>query len=222
MLKAIVYKEWIKIKRVSLFLLLIGVLIVIGIYSNVRHELIIKDAESYWNGILQQRAIWFYVLKFVPLIVGLLIAVAQFVPEIVDKRIKLTLHLPTNEETIVLKMVLFGFFCTTLILSVFMGMFLGMGAYFFPQEIVWVSFLTTAPWFLAGIAAYFLISFIVLEPLWKQRIFYMLFGAAFLGTFFKGNFPGTNEYLLWPFVGLIACISIATLFSIYRFRKGEM
>lgn len=111
MIKSIIYKEWIKIKKVSLFLALIGILIIIGIYSNVRHELIIKDAETYWNNILQQRAIYFTVLKFIPLLIGLLISVAQFVPEIVEKRIKLTLHLPTNEETIVLKMVLFGLFC---------------------------------------------------------------------------------------------------------------
>lgn len=86
-----------------MFLALIGILIIYGIYSNVRHELIIKDAETYWNNILQQRAIYFTVLKFIPLLIGLLISVAQFVPEIVEKRIKLTLHLPTNEETIVLK-----------------------------------------------------------------------------------------------------------------------
>lgn len=53
-------------------------------------------------------------------------------------------------------------------------------------------------------------------------IFYMLFGAVFISVFFKGNFPGANEFMLWPFVIMIACISIATLFSIYRFRKGEM
>lgn len=115
MIKSIIYKEWIKIKKVSLFLALIGILIIIGIYSNVRHELIIKDAETYWNNILQQRAIYFTVLKFIPLLIGLLISVAQFVPEIVEKRIKLTLHLPTNEETIVLKMVLFGLFCICMI-----------------------------------------------------------------------------------------------------------
>lgn len=51
---------------------------------------------------------------------------------------------------------------------------------------------------------------------------YMLFGAVFISVFFKGNFPGANEFMLWPFVIMIACISIATLFSIYRFRKGEM
>lgn len=130
MIKSIIYKEWIKIKKVSLFLALIGILIIIGIYSNVRHELIIKDAETYWNNILQQRAIYFTVLKFIPLLIGLLISVAQFVPEIVEKRIKLTLHLPTNEETIVLKMVLFGLFCICMIFLIQLGLFAGMGLYF--------------------------------------------------------------------------------------------
>lgn len=196
MIKSIIYKEWIKIKKVSLFLALIGILIIIGIYSNVRHELIIKDAETYWNNILQQRAIYFTVLKFIPLLIGLLISVAQFVPEIVEKRIKLTLHLPTNEETIVLKMVLFGLFCICMIFLIQLGLFAGMGLYFFPYEIVKMALLTIAPWFLAGISAYLLVSFIVLEPLWKQRIFYMLFGAVFISVFFKGNFPGANEFML--------------------------
>lgn len=222
MIKSIIYKEWLKIKKVYLLLLAVGLLVVIGIYSNVRHELIVNDAESYWDLILNQKMIYFGVLKFLPLIMGLLIGVAQFVPETVEKRIKLTLHLPTNEETIVLKMVWFGAGSVLLLHILFISLFAFMGLYYFPIEIVSVALYTILPWFLAGIAAYFLTSFTILEPIWKQRIFYTLISGAFLTMFFKTAMPGAYQQVLVHLAILIACVSISTLFSIYRFRKGEM
>ncbi len=98
MLSSIFYKEWIKIGKISLLLTAVGLLIIAGIHLTVRHDLLMKDAEIFWSEILYQKYVYFSIFKFLPLITGLLIGLAQFIPETIDKRIKLSLHLPINEE----------------------------------------------------------------------------------------------------------------------------
>src|SRR5688572_15540122 len=98
MLRSIFYKEWLKIGKITTILLCVGILAVSGIYLSVRHDLIVGDANKLWDFIVNQRHIYFSIFKFLPLIFGLLIGIAQFLPETTEKRIKLSLHLPINEE----------------------------------------------------------------------------------------------------------------------------
>lgn len=222
MFKSILYKEWLKIRIVTVLSLLTGILFIVGIYMTVRHNLLLTNANTYWNNIINREYIYFSILEYIPLIMGLLIGAAQFIPEMVDKRIKLTLHLPLNEDTIVLKMVSFGLAVITAMFLVLFLLFYGWGLYYFPAEIVNMAALTILPWFLAGLAAYLFSTFIILEPLWKYRIFYILFAAAFLRLFFKSTLAGAYQPVLLFLVVLIGLCSISTGFSIYRFRKGEM
>lgn len=222
MWKSIIYKEWLKIRKVSVLSFVVGVLFVIGLYLTVRHDLIMSDPESFWNSIVNRRYIYFSTFEYVPLLMGLAIAVAQFVPEVIEKRIKLTLHLPLNEETVVLRMVGFGLAVTVGIFAVLFAMFYSVGLYYFPSEIVRMAALTVTPWFLAGLAAYLLGAFVILEPVWKYRILYILFSAAFLQLFFKSSLAGAYEPVLPLLVILVGMCTVSTLFSIYRFRKGVM
>ncbi len=222
MWKSIIYKEWLKIRKPAVILFLVGLLVIIGIYSGVRHDLVLRDAELVWVRIMIMNYVYFTILKFIPLIIGLLIGVAQFVPETIEKRIKLTLHLPVNEETVVLKMIGFGALSLCLLFGFMILLFYGLGSYYFPYEIVGNSLASILPWFLAGLAAYFLVAFVIMEPLWKYRMFYIILGAAFVSLFFKGSIVGDYAPVSFSLFLLVAASSISTLFSIYRFRKGEL
>ena len=222
MLRSIFYKEWIKIGRTSILLTIVGLLLIAGIYLTVRHDLLLKDAEIYWNDIVYQKRIYFSIFKFMPLVAGLLIGLAQFVPETIEKRIKLSLHLPINEEEVVLKMLGIG---TTVVLASFLLLFAviyAWGLVYFPSEIVEKTAVTILPWFYSGLATYFLASFVVLEPIWKYRILYILTGGAFITLFYKSNTAGAYQPALLPLLLCVMMASISSLFSIYRFRKGEM
>src|SRR5258708_18123104 len=222
MWKSIIYKEWLKIRKPAIILFLAGILLIIGIYSGVRHDLILRDAELVWVKILIMNSVYFTILKFFPLIIGLLRGIAQFVPEIIDKRIKLTLHLPVNEETVVLKMIGFGVFSLFIVFGIMLLLFYSLGSYYFPYEIAGPSLVSILPWFMAGLASYFLVAFVIMEPIWKYRIFYIILGASFISLFFKGGIVGDYAPVLFSLLLLVVCSSIATLFSIYRFRKGEL
>lgn len=222
MLSSIFYKEWIKIGKISILLSVVGLLIIAGIHLTVRHDLLMKDAEIYWSEIVYQKYVYFSIFKFIPLITGLLIGLAQFIPETVDKRIKLSLHLPINEEGIVLKMAGIGATVVLIIFSVFFAVIYGWSLVYFPVEIVNKTAVSIMPWFLSGLAAYFLASFVILEPIWKYRILYMLTGGAFLTLFYKSNVSGSYQPAILPLIICVLMLSISSLFSIYRFRKGEM
>lgn len=222
MLSSIFYKEWIKIGKISLLLTAVGLLIIAGIHLTVRHDLLMKDAEIYWSEILYQKYVYFSIFKFLPLITGLLIGLAQFIPETVDKRIKLSLHLPVNEEEIVLKMAGIGTALVLLIFTLLFAVMYGWSLVYFPVEIVNKMAVSIIPWFLSGLAAYFLASFVILEPIWKYRILYILTGGAFITLFYKSNVSGSYQPAILPLLVCVLMLSISSLFSIYRFRKGEM
>ncbi len=108
MFKSVVFKEWLKIRWVLIILSLISVIAVGNIFLKVQHNITFNEANKYWYLILFQNHQYFRYLKFVPLITGLAIAVAQYIPEIMNKRIKLTFHLPVNENKILIMMLGFG------------------------------------------------------------------------------------------------------------------
>lgn len=95
MFSAIFYKEWIKTRRtVGLILLLLVALLVYALVQ-MEQTLRVNGAVQAWSAVLlKDMSLVPEVTKWFPLLTGLLLGVAQFIPEMTDKRLKLTLHLP--------------------------------------------------------------------------------------------------------------------------------
>ncbi len=222
MFKAIIYKEWIKIRLVVYASLVLGLLALINIFLNVRHDILFVDAANYWYAFLFRGVIYFGILKFLPFIMGGGIAIAQYFPETVSKRIKLTFHLPYRENTLLIRMHAFGAGMLAAIYAVIILLFIGGSAIFFPSGIIIDSLLTLAPWFLGGLATYFLVALILMEPMWLYRAFYAIVSAGFVTLFYKIDSIGGYKHLLAFLALLTLLLSCVVLFSGYRFRKGEM
>lgn len=222
MIKSIVYKEWIKTRWFLLILTAVGLLAVGNIFLKVQHAITFNEAHKYWYLVLFQNQQYFKGLKFIPLVIGLGIALVQYIPEITAKRIKLTFHLPINENKVLLMMLGYGIavllFCFALVFIIFTL----FSQHFFGEEIVHAALVSVTPWFLAGFAAYFLTAMIVLEAIWKYRVFYFLASAAFILFFFEKGVAGAYAPLNWKLAVLTLLISLSLTFSAYRFRKGEM
>lgn len=222
MLKSIIYKEWIKIRLVVYASLGLGLLALLNIFLKVRHDILFVDAVNYWYSFLFRGTIYFGVLKFLPLVAGAGVAIAQYFPETVNKRIKLTFHLPVSENGILIKMHAFGAMTLLSVFAVLYIIFIGGSALFFPGNIIKASLLTLTPWFLGGFATYFLLALILLEPMWIYRAFYAVISAGFV-TIFYGKVPiGGFAPVLCLLAFITMLLSCVVLFSGYRFRKGEM
>ncbi|MDR0891357.1 MAG: hypothetical protein LBN24_01945, partial [Mediterranea sp.] len=105
---AIFYKEWIKTR----WYFLLAVLTTLGFsgYCMLRISRAIESqgAGHIWEVMLQRDVIFIDMLQYIPLIIGILMAVVQFVPEMQRKCLKLTLHLPYPELKMTAGMVLSG------------------------------------------------------------------------------------------------------------------
>ena len=135
-LKHLIYKEWLKTRWYATIALLLSLGTVIYIFISIRSDLNLLGAPQYFSSLILEKSIFFGKFKYIPIITALLIGLSQFVPEVTDKRIKLSLHLPMENTTVIYSMVLFGFAIITaiqlisvLLLTLFMSVY-------FPSEII--------------------------------------------------------------------------------------
>ena len=222
MFKSVVFKEWLKVRWFLVILTLLGIIVVGNIFLKVQHYMTFQDANKYWYLLLFQNVQYFSSLKFVPVLIGLGVAIAQYVPEITDKRIKLTFHLPVNENKILLQMLGFGIVILLACYAIMFLTFVGLSNHFFAKEIVNAAVISVTPWFLAGFTTYFLVALVILEAIWKYRIAYAAIAYSFILLYLEYSIAGGYAPINLKLSILTLLTSISILFSAYRFRKGEM
>jgi hypothetical protein len=222
MWKSVFYKEWLKIRWFFVGYTLLGILGIGYLFLALKHNFAFTGGKNVWNATLFQGHQFYSLFKYVPMAGGLTIAIAQYLPETINKRLKLTFHLPLAENNGLLLMQAFGAGSLLIIFLIFGGLFSGFSLIYFPIEIVADVIITIAPWLLAGFAAYFIVALVILEPNRVFRFFYSLVSGFFLTIYFisagTAAYGPANSGLLV----LTALLSIAFVFPAYRFRKGEM
>lgn len=220
-MRAIFYKEWIKTR----WYLLLASLTMFGfvIYSMLRINRVanLKGIEHVWEVMLAKDVVFVDLLEFIPLLVGVLLAVVQFVPEMHRKCLKLTLHLPVAQLKMVNQMLLYGLVS---LLACFAICWLIMWGYMqsvFPHELYNRVLLTSAPWFVAGVAAYLLVAWVCLEPTWKRRVLYLVVSILLLRLFFLASAPEAYNGFLPLLVIYTLLLTTLSWLSIARFKEGR-
>lgn len=221
MSKALFYKEWIKTRRVILLLGIILLALIIYSFINTGQMFRIGGAVQTWtNIILKDMPFLPEVIKWFPLLAGLLLGLVQFIPEMTDKRLKLTLHLPLPEGKILSSMLIYGIISLLILYLLFyLILFFGLQVYY-PAEIIKVMNWQIIPYLLGGIGSYFFAAWICLEPTWRQRVFNTLAAIAGISLFYMDAKPGAYVTFI-PF--LITFVVIGFLFPFYstsRFKDG--
>ena len=221
MLKALFYKEWIKTRKViNLITLLLGSIVIYS-FLDITRIIRIDGAVDAWTSVILNDIILIPTLKYIPLVSGLLLGFSQYVPEMINKRLKLTLHLPWSENKIILSHLLYGFLVLLFLFLVSYLMLLGIVRYYFAWELMATTFWASIPWLAGGFAAYLLSAWVSLEPNWKQRAFNTLIAGTALSLFYlegkQGSFSSIIYYLLIAILLFIAF----SFFSATRFKEGE-
>ena len=134
---------------------------------------------------------------------------------------KVTLHLPYPQLRMINLMLLYGL---VVLLICFAANYVLMTVYMqgvLAPELYSRILLTALPWYLAGIAAYLLISWICLEPTWKRRVLNLVISVLLLRIFFLAPAPEAyNAFLPWLAIYTLLTASLSWL-SIARFKAGE-
>ncbi|MCC8020043.1 MAG: hypothetical protein LIO85_09775 [Rikenellaceae bacterium] len=221
MFGAFFYKEWIKTRRSVLLAAALMTAAVVYSFLNVGQEFRVFGAVAAWNNVItKDTSLLPTIMQWLPAVVGVLVAVSQFVPEMTDKRLKLTLHLPLGENRIVCALLTYGVAVTgALFVVTNIALVAGMSVYY-PGAIVAGMFLRSLPWFLCGVFAYLVTAWVVLEPLWRQKILNGLAGACLCYFFLIGAPSGAYvRFLPWLIVLTIVGFSFP-FYSAARFKQG--
>lgn len=220
MIKAIFYKEWIKMR----WFCLVAALFLAGFtaYALLRVQRVItfKGAAHIWEVMLEKEAVFIDILQYLPVLLGVLLALVQFIPEMTHKRLKLTLHLPFPQRKMILLMMSVGL-AALAVLSAVQAFVLW--CYFhtlLAPELVSRILLTSLPWYLAGLALYPLAAWVCLEPTWRRRVADILVAVGVCRLFFLSETPQAYDGMLPWLLALLLCVLFFPLLSVYRFKQG--
>lgn len=221
MFKSVIYKEWIKTRLFIFLILLITIALHSYMYIKVGYSLRIVGGAHIWSVIIDRNQFLFRIIKYFPLLFSIMIALAQFVPEMVSKRLKLALHLPLKGFTIVNWTLFIGAILLVIIYLVnLLSLVIFMNIHF-SSEIVVSAIQTLAPWFLAGIIAYFLTAWIILEPRWIRRVINLLISSSIVPMFYIDSIPGAYVKTLPLLVCLVFVSMCIVVDSVKRFKQGK-
>lgn len=221
MIKAILYKEWIKTRRVFLLLLVLGIILAVYAVLGVRRIEATKGVEHVWMIMLLKDQTFMDVLKYFPLLAGIVAGIAQMVPEMSHKRLKLTLHLPFPQARMFAIMLGMGLAQLLLIFVIQTGVTIGYYSTILPSELMSRVLLTMLPWMLCGLNAYLFVAAVCIEGERKMRVILGLIGIATLALYFKQTVPEAyNGFLPMLTIGTLLCISLV-YYSLIRFKEGR-
>lgn len=203
--KAIFYKERIKIRR--FYPLATAVLAGFTAYALLRigRMYAFNGAASVWLAVLDRGDVLVDPLKYLPALVGAGLGLAQFLPEITQKRLKLTLHLPDSRRAMMLGMLGYGLVLLTMLFAV---QLLAIGLYLrhlMAPELVHAVVSTTLPWYAAGFAGYLFAAWICIEPTWRQRLFDALIAAGVMRLLFSSDALRVCDPLLPWIAAVVLC-----------------
>lgn len=221
MFKAIFYKEWIKSRHLVMLLVAIAVALVLYSVLSTAHAFRNQGDVSVWFLVVQKDMPlvssiigWFFIATAIS------ISVLQYTSEMVNKRFKLTLHLPKSENKIMSALLAYGIITLLSIYTFTTVSLIGALSYFYPCEMIVGYLLHLAPYILVSFAGYFLVVWIVVEPIWKIRVANTIVSIAVLSAFTLDAKTGAYIYSM-PYLLFIVMISfLCAFYSASRFKDG--
>lgn len=220
-INAIYFKEWIKTKPVVLFFSLLSLSYLIYNLTTWYRIATFKGESHLWEIVIGKNTVLIQNMQYIPVIFGVILALFQFIPEIREKRLKLTLHLPVDHSRTAFCMISYGLIVMTAYTMVQLLIIAFTACYYFPYEVVVRVTGTSGIWFLAGVMSYLLTSRIVLEGIRKYCLLHFVVSLLILSWFFQTTTPGAYDSFIPVLLILCANAALWIDYSIVRFKQGK-
>lgn len=219
MIKSLLYKEWLKVRWITVAGILLFIILSLYTFLTIRSTTIQNGASSTWYKYLFIHVKFYELFKLAPIFFGLALSVFQFLPELNQKRLRLSFHLPLNQKYTLMIMVLFGELLLLIGLLISFISFTAFTSFVLPQQLISAAILSILPWGLAGIIAYNYMVIVLLEPVFIQRLFHFTVGLILLLFFIQNTvMEGLNHLLI--FICILTIVSvIGALYTGNRFGK---
>lgn len=218
--KALSYKEWVKTRKFVFVVLLLLAAVTVYAYIDVTYSIRVNEAVNVWYGFIFQGMSVSGLMMYLMPLSGIAMAIVQFVPEMTNKRLKLTFHLPASETRLVSAMLLFGYGVLLVLYLASMGLLSLLVGRILPAEVICMMISQLLPWAMAGLAGYGFTVWICVEPSWKQQLFNMLISLGLLAVFFVSLYPGTYSGFVWGMMLILISSFVFPFYSCVRFKQG--
>ncbi len=222
MTKAIFFKELLKTRRIFWVSVVLAILFAIYAIMCIRRVSTSHGVEHIWLIMLMKDQTFIDSIKYLPVLIGLALGISQMAPEMQQKRLKLTLHLPYPMNKLVLTMLSAGLlqlFIIFLLQAVIIG---GYYLTVITPAMTWAVMLTAFPWYIAGFNAYLFTAATCLEGTWRRRIIIGLLGVAAVIIYYLQPVPQAYNGMLLGAIIFTMLLSALSLLSVNRFKEGHI
>ena len=221
MLKSLIYKEWLKTGRIITCLALLLAGFTAYDFLALAKNASLQGYDFLWGYAVGKNSILVDNLIYLPVICGLVLAAAQFIPESYRKCLKLTLHLPVPQTRTVAVMQGYGicvllwlFLVQAAALALFLSRYLVIDI----VRRILFSFLT---WYCAGLCAYIWAGAVCLEPSWKMKLAEAVLMFALLSTFYLSPQAMAYRHGILPMFIVTTLLALLLIhYSVRRFKDG--
>ncbi len=219
-MRALFLKEWVKLRPVWGLLLVANGLLMLYLWIDMRHHFRVEHAEMLYYQANRIGRLFYSDMRYAPLLTGLLLALAQFWPEVTKGRLRLSLHLPVGLATLTLTYLTIGLGGLAVLLLLEALALYGIIALYFPIEFANSALVTASAWILAGFVAYLGVTMIVLEPGRGRKLFYSVIVGGLVWLCHLAQHYGQAAPLLPGLIALTLLLIPAVFLPVFRFRYG--
>ncbi|TWI74193.1 hypothetical protein LZ24_01133 [Desulfobotulus alkaliphilus] len=220
MWQSLFMKEWLKLRWYFTAAFLVHLGAALKILLDIRQIILMEHGEMVWYQAIHLHTLFYGPLRYLPLITGLVLAAAQFMPEVSGRRMRISLHLPMDQNRMLFLCLLAGLFHLGVLAVLDLLLTAAILLWYFPHELALASLPTLLPWINAGFIAYLGAVHLLLEPSWPRRVFYALVFTALSSLHFAGSGYGWLTPALPFFLLLSPLALLGVLDTGRRFRQG--
>lgn len=219
LIQSIFYREWHKTRLIVIGSFVITISIMLYILLSFAHDVRASGLTTIVRDIAVNNLQPLAIFKLVPTILGALLAIGQFIPEVTDDKLKLTLHLPFNEHYILATLLGYGTLALSAVLSVGMLLSMIIGKYV-PFTMLNYIIISVHPWLASGLITYALVAASIIEPYWARRISLLPIMLTFQFILLLDSQPmALSESWLFMIFSIVVSY-IAPFYNMIRYKNG--
>lgn len=219
MLYSLILKEHLKLKWLLLVSLFLNLGLCLKIFLDIRQLIRTEHAEMVWYQAIHLHAVFYQDVRYLMVLAGVVLAAAQFVPEVLGRRMRIALHLPIDRHLLLLCCLLVGLSYVAVVALMDLLLIYVMLRHYFPVEVALASLSTMLPWVLAALMAYLGTVNLLLVSAWPRRVaLFLVFGALIAILFSGTGYAWLKPALPW-LLGLVPLALLTVFESLHHFQQ---
>ena len=218
--KALIYKEWIKIRWILLVVVGVSLWQLGAFFLEQRQLFELRKPFEVWNTIFFRKIQFYSELKYNAVLAGAALALAQFVPETLKRRLRLLFHLPVGHNNSVYTMIAVGLTGVVFIILLNLSAMSWIISTYYPSEVVKSALMTSVPWFLSGLVAYMALVLTALEPNPVRKFLFGGAGFLLITLYFPSCSINAFQHSLWRYIVLALLLLPTAVLPAHRFKRG--